>query len=248
MPIQFELPWEEEGPAVPETKYGSRIYLGVLAEADAAGPTAVRVYQDFLGRLRRAAPGVKDLRLELEEPVPRKETPGVYECWATLKAVVPHDLTRDGASNHRDAWRAILRDTFQATCQLNHELVHHTSSRVEITREVFPFEEEAPAETAPVEEKPKEMIRVKVLLGGQVYDVEIPKDENLLDGVNAKGVDVKWDCKSGVCDTCKIRVLKGMENLSPVNDREREMLGDKINQGYRLCCQVTAHGPCEFEH
>ena len=160
---------------MPETKYGSRIYLGVLAEAEAAGPTAVRVYQDFLGRLRRAAPGVKELRLELEEPAPRKETPGVYECWATLKAVVPHDLTRDGAGNHRDAWRAILRGTFQATCQLNHELVHHTSSRVEITREVFPFEEEAPAEAAPVEETPKEMIRVKVLLGGRSTTSRSPR-------------------------------------------------------------------------
>jgi len=244
----LELPWEEEGPAVPETKYGSQIYLGVLADAETAGATAARVFQDFVGRLRRAAPGVRDLRLELEEPAPRKEDPGVFECWATLKAVVPHDLTHIGADNHRDAWRAILRDTFQTTCHLNHELVHHTSSRVGVTREVFPYEEEPQVEKAPAEEKPREMIRVKVLLGGQVHEVDIPKDENLLDGVNDKGVDVKWDCKSGVCDTCKIRVIKGMENLSPVNDREREMLGDKVEQGWRLCCQVTAHGPCEFEH
>jgi len=236
-----------EGPAVPETKYGSRIYLVVRTEADQAGQAATRVYQEFVGRLRRVAPTVRELRLELEEPAPRKEDAGVFECWATLKAVVPHDLSRPGAANHRDAWRAIVREEFQTACMLNHAVVHHTSSRVEITREIFPHEEVPQAPKAPVEEKPKEMIQVRVLLGGQEYNVEIPKGENLLDGVNDKGVAVKWDCKNGVCDTCQIRVLKGAENLSPVNDAEREMLGDKVNQGYRLCCQVTAYGPCEIQ-
>jgi ferredoxin len=232
---------------VPETKYATRIYLGVYADADNAGRNAARVYQDFLGRLRRTAPTVKQLRLEVEEPVARKGTEGVYEVWSTLKAVVPHDLTHPAATNHRDAWRNILKGVFNAACHHNHEIVHHTSSRVEITREVLPGEEAPQEAKAPAEQKPKEMIKVKVILGGQEFNVEIPKDENLLDGVNDKGVAVKWDCKSGVCDTCKVRVLAGMENLSPVNDNERNMLGDQVNQGYRLSCQVTAHGPCEIQ-
>lgn len=232
---------------MPETKYTTLIYLGVNAEAETAGRAAARVYQDFLGRLRRTAPTVKQLRLEVEAPAPRKGDEGVFECWANLKAVVPHDLTHLAADNHRDAWRRTLRDVFNAACHHNHDLVHHTSSRVEITREVLPGEEDPQVEAAPVEQKPKEMIKVKVILGGQEHNIEIPKDENLLDGVNDKGVAVKWDCKSGVCDTCQIRVLSGMENLSEVNDSERNMLGDKVNQGYRLCCQVTAHGPCEIK-
>lgn len=232
---------------MPETKYATRIYLGVHADAENAGRTAARVYQDFLGRLRRTAPTAKQLRIEVEEPTARKGTDGVFEVWSTLKGIVPHDLTHPGASNHRDAWRNILKTVFNAACHHNHDLVHHTSSRVEITREVLPHEEVPQEEKAPVEQKPKEMIKVKVLLGGKEHNVEIPKDENLLDGVNDKGVDVKWDCKSGVCDTCQIRVLAGMENLSPVNDNERNMLGDKVNEGYRLSCQITAHGPCEIK-
>ena len=114
----------------------------MLAEAETAGATAARVYRDLVGRLRRAAPGVKDLRLELEEPAPRKEIPGVFECWATLKAVVPHDLTHMGPDNHLDAWRAILRDTFQTTSHLNHELVPPHLQRVGVTHGVFPYEEE----------------------------------------------------------------------------------------------------------
>lgn len=233
---------------MPETKYATRIYLGVNADADNAGRTAARVYQDFLGRLRRTAPTVKQLRVEVEAPAARKGDEGVFEVWSTLKAIVPHDLTHPAAANHRDAWRNILKTVFNAACHHNHELVHHTSSRVEVTREVLPHEELPQEEKAPVEQKPKEMIKVKVTLGGKEFDVEIPKDENLLDGVNDKGVDVKWDCKSGVCDTCRIKVISGMENLSPVNDSEMNMLGEEqIKQGYRLSCQVTAFGPCEIK-
>ncbi len=232
---------------MPETKYTTRIYLAVRgAEAEEAGKAAVKVYQDFLRRLYRNAPGVKSLRLEIEEPKPRKGDEGVFEFWSDLRALVPHDLRTLGADDHKNAWRKILKTQFNYACHENHDLVHHTSSRVGPTREVLPFEE-MEQEVAPKQEEPKEMIPVKVILGGQEFNVEIPKGENLLDGVNDKGVDVKWDCKSGVCDTCTVRVLKGMENLSPVNDNEVNMLGDRIKQGYRLSCQVTANGPCEIE-
>lgn len=231
---------------VSETKYATRIYLGVRATEDEAGRTAARVYQEFLSRLRRTAPTVRELRLEMEMPAPRKDAEGVYYCWSTLKAVVPDDLTHPAATNARDAWRRILREVFNAACHQHHEVVHHTSSYVQLTREVLPGEE-SQAEAAPVEQKPKEMIPIKVILGGKEYSVEIPKDENLLDGVNEKGVGVKWDCKSGVCDTCKVKVLAGGENLSAPNDNEKNMLGDLINKGYRLCCQVTAHGSCTIE-
>lgn len=232
---------------MPETKYTTRIYLAVRNnDAQEAGKAAIHVYQDFLGRLRRAAPAVSNLRLLLEEPKARKGSDDVFECWADLKGVVPHELTTLGAHNHRDAWRSILKTTFNYACHHNHEAVYHTASRVEITREVLPSEEQ-PVVAAPKEEKPKEMIAVKVILGGKEFNVEVPKGENLLDGVNDKGVDVKWDCKSGVCDTCKVHVVKGMENLSPPNDAEQNMLGDMIKQGYRLSCQVVANGPCEIK-
>jgi len=239
---------------VPETKYTTTLYLAVKGESvDTAGENAIRAYQDFLGRLRRNAPAVTNMRLAIEEPKPRKGSEGVFEIWSDLKAIVPHDLPTNvvgvvEAGNHRDAWRNILKGSFNASMHHNHELVYHTSSRVEITREVLPDEEVADATPkAAVEAKPKELISVKVVLAGKEFNVEIPKGENLLDGVNDKGVDVKWDCKSGVCDTCQVRVLAGMENLSPVNDNESNMLGDKVKQGYRLSCQVTANGPCQIQ-
>lgn len=232
---------------MPETKYTTQIYLAVKADdADKAGASAVQVYQDFLGRLYRTAPNAKSLRLLVEAPAPRKGSEGVFEVWSDLRALVPDDLETLGAKNARDAWRSVLKTTFNYSCHHNHELVYHTSSRVELTRELLPSDEAPVVETVE-EAKPKEMIPVKVVLGGKEFNVEIPKGENLLDGVNDKGVEVKWDCKSGVCDTCKVHVASGMENLSAPNDAEQSMLGDLLKKGYRLSCQVTANGPCQIK-
>ncbi|HEY8345710.1 MAG TPA: 2Fe-2S iron-sulfur cluster binding domain-containing protein [Symbiobacteriaceae bacterium] len=230
-----------------ETKYTTLMCLAVRGETqEEAGKAAARVYQDFVGRLHRMAPSVRDLRLEVDEPAPRSDLPGLYECWSRLQAVVPHDFRAVGEEDHRNAWRAVVRRAFLRNLRDYHRLVDCAPSRVELTRELLPWEEAQP-EVPPAEEKPREMIPVRVLLGGTEYRVEIPKGENLLDGVNDKGVAVKWDCKNGVCDTCKVRVLKGMENLTPPTEAEENMLGDLLAQGYRLCCQVTANGPCEIE-
>lgn len=231
-----------------ETKYTTLAFLAVRGGSpEEAGSALVKVYQDFLALLLRTVPTVHDLRLEVDEPVLQGKDSGTYGCWSRLTAVVPHDLRAVGETHHREAWRSVVRQVFLRNLHEHADLVDFTPSRVELAREVLPGEEAPQAQVLQVEEKPREMVPVTVKLGGKVYNVEVPKGENLLDGVNEKGVAVKWDCKSGVCDTCKIRVLKGMENLTPPTEAEEEMLGELLAKGYRLCCQVTANGPCEIE-
>lgn len=53
-----------------------------------------------------------------------------------------------------------------------------------------------------------------------------------------------YRCAGGRCGTCKMHVEEGMENLSPVRKAEERMLGELIQQGYRLGCQTYAHGDC----
>ena len=51
----------------------------------------------------------------------------------------------------------------------------------------------------------------------------------------AKELDIPLSCHSGICGTCQVEVIEGMENLSPYNDSERDMgLGGNM----RLCCQL----------
>ena len=49
-------------------------------------------------------------------------------------------------------------------------------------------------------------------------------------------LDVPFACQSGICGTCKIDILEGDENLSPLTKEEIEM-GDRDNK-HRLGCQA----------
>lgn len=53
---------------------------------------------------------------------------------------------------------------------------------------------------------------------------------------------VPWKCASGNCGTDRLLVVEGAENLSPIRRRERERLGELIDQGYRLGCQTYTSG------
>ena len=41
-------------------------------------------------------------------------------------------------------------------------------------------------------------------------------------------------CQDGICGTCMSTVVHGMENLEPLNDKERDM---GLSDGQRLACQ-----------
>jgi ferredoxin len=51
-----------------------------------------------------------------------------------------------------------------------------------------------------------------------------------------------WRCASGKCGTDRFRVESGAEHLSPVRRRERDRLGELLQQGYRLGCQTYTSG------
>jgi ferredoxin len=68
------------------------------------------------------------------------------------------------------------------------------------------------------------------------------------DEVNVLRVSIRedcglpWRCASGKCGTDRFHVESGAENLSPVRPRERDRLGELLQQGYRLGCQTYASG------
>lgn len=96
---------------------------------------------------------------------------------------------------------------------------------------------EAPAAAAAV--------ALTVVIKGEEHTIEIPSGGNMLDEALERNIDIEFDCKAGVCDTCEVKVLSGADSLSAPTDEEFIMLGeDKVNTGgCRLSCQVTVHGP-----
>jgi adenylate cyclase len=67
--------------------------------------------------------------------------------------------------------------------------------------------------------------------------------ERLLDAILAAGIDHRHICGgNGFCTSCRIEVLAGSQNLSPVSALERARLGSDAGD-LRLACQTRAHGP-----
>lgn len=70
-------------------------------------------------------------------------------------------------------------------------------------------------------------------------EIEVPDSSPLWEPCENMGVP--FSCKDGTCGTCKIRVNEGMENLSPYNDKEKNLLGEQMGT-VRLACQLKING------
>lgn len=53
---------------------------------------------------------------------------------------------------------------------------------------------------------------------------------------------VPFACTEGVCGTCVIEIVEGMENLSPFTEEEKDFLGEQEKE--RLACQCKLKGGC----
>ena len=72
----------------------------------------------------------------------------------------------------------------------------------------------------------------KILLNDE--ELEVEADEPILEVIEEAGVPI--GCINGVCGTCEVEVLEGMDNLNEVT-AEEEDLGMEGNR--RLGCQLT---------
>lgn len=74
--------------------------------------------------------------------------------------------------------------------------------------------------------------------------IEVPPGANLMRSLLDAGLPVASTCGGdAVCAKCGIRIVEGVENLSPVNERElflREQNG--LRSGIRLSCQAEVWG------
>jgi ferredoxin len=75
--------------------------------------------------------------------------------------------------------------------------------------------------------------------------VQDDKKIEIVDGTAIKEacmeLDIPFGCQSGICGTCKIEILEGSDNLSPLSLEEQEM-GDR-DTNHRLGCQAKImHG------
>lgn len=88
----------------------------------------------------------------------------------------------------------------------------------------------------------------KVTFKNDNLTVEVPAGTKLSEIAEKNGANINFSCKEGVCLTCIVNVLSGLENLNEKTENEKstlEAFGAQPNQ--RLACQVIVNGDCVIE-
>jgi ferredoxin len=76
---------------------------------------------------------------------------------------------------------------------------------------------------------------------GQAYEGEVKENTNLVVRAGIRQFPfphLRYGCGMGKCSKCACRVLAGAEHLPPPNWKEKKLLRENLDRGYRLCCQI----------
>ena len=84
----------------------------------------------------------------------------------------------------------------------------------------------------------------KITLPKKKLTIEAQQNSTLMRTLLAKDIPVASSCGGeGICGKCRLVVVEGEHNLSPIRDREREVLAvQKASANERLGCQARIVG------
>ena len=88
--------------------------------------------------------------------------------------------------------------------------------------------------------------KVKLILDGGEHQFSMRRNETVLNAALAHGIDVRHSCKSGVCATCRTKLIKGQVDM----DANYALEDYEIARGFILSCQsypVTDHLTVDFD-
>lgn len=80
----------------------------------------------------------------------------------------------------------------------------------------------------------------KLIFENSEEEMEVADGSEIAEACEEQGVP--FACTEGVCGTCVIEVVDGMENLSPFTQEEKDFLGEQDRE--RLACQCKIRGGC----
>lgn len=76
---------------------------------------------------------------------------------------------------------------------------------------------------------------------GQVFQGEVKPGSNLVVRAGIKQFpypNLRYECGMGKCAKCACKVLAGAQHLPAPNWKEKKQLGSRLDEGYRLVCQL----------
>jgi ferredoxin len=90
------------------------------------------------------------------------------------------------------------------------------------------------------------MPKITFIVAGKEIAVEAKPGETILQAAQAHGIPMESACGgNGFCLTCKCRIRKGRENVSPPSPREESMGVTAADE--RLGCQASITGDVSVE-
>lgn len=93
------------------------------------------------------------------------------------------------------------------------------------------------------------MPKVVLHRDGQIYQDEVKDNTNLVVRAGIRQFpypNLRYGCGMGKCAKCACRILKGGEHLPAPNWKEKKQLGARLEQGYRLICQLWLNHDIEL--
>ncbi len=75
--------------------------------------------------------------------------------------------------------------------------------------------------------------KVKVILDGEEFNLELEEGQTILDAAIDADIDPPFACQAAACCTCRAKVMKGDVKMD-----DEDMLTEwEIDEGYVLTCQ-----------
>ena len=93
------------------------------------------------------------------------------------------------------------------------------------------------------------MPNIKIHKSDEVYEGEIPDNSNMVVRAGIRQFPyphLNYGCGMGKCAKCMCKIISGESSLPEPNWKEKKMLGPKIDQGYRLACQLWVSNDLEI--
>ena len=88
----------------------------------------------------------------------------------------------------------------------------------------------------------------KVTITTDNKTIDVAEDYALIDMAEQHDTSILFGCRDGACGACMIRVLKCPENLSPMQDNEKDFLETMAAEpNERLACQCKVKGDVTIE-
>lgn len=75
---------------------------------------------------------------------------------------------------------------------------------------------------------------VKIKLYSEIKEIEVEEDETILISALRQGLEPMYNCKMGVCGTCKAKLISGKVTMEE-NDA---LTPEEVEEGFILTCQA----------